>query len=464
MTTMEATTEQPLDPTSTAMTNPTPKVTTPSEVVAAPHRRRRWGAVLAIAIAAAGVGVLVGSRLQAARGAPPPAAPGMSVMPDNVPAPPPSAGSNAVYISPGRQQLVGVRSAAVARQRVEGTIRIVGTLAYDETRTTQIHTRVSGWIERLYVDYVGKPVRRGQPLFALYSPDLATAEADYLLALRARQQLADSAGSDAARSADALLAASRERMKRWDVSNAQIAELERAGHPARTMTIASPFDGVVLEKNAVAGQYVTPEMTAFRLGDLSTIWVMGQVFEYEAAQIHPGDPIDVEFPYGQATKLQAKIAFVYPDVDPQTRRVRVRAVLPNIDRKLKPDTYVTLVWHGPASDRLVVPKEAVIDTGERKYVLLALADGYFEPRDIHIGPPIGEFYPVMTGVVEGDRVVTSAQFLIDSETNLSSAMQGMALSMPGMDMGTPPPGSGPRVEPAGSAAPAPAPMPPMPGM
>ena len=381
----------------------------------------------------------------------------MPGMDHDAPAAPPGAGSNAVYISPGRQQLVGVRTALVDRQRVEGTVRTVGMLAYDETRTAQIHTRVSGWVEQLFVDYVGKAVRRGQPLFAVYSPELATAQADYLVARKASQRVGDGTNLDLQAGAGALLAASRERMKRWDVSDAQIAELERAGHPTRTMTIASPFDGVVLEKNAFAGQYLTPDMTSFKLADPSTIWAVGQVFEYEAARIHPGDMIDVEFPYGQAIKREARIEFVYPEVDPQTRRVRFRAVLPNPDRKLKPDTYVTLIWHGEATDHVVVPKEAVIDTGERKYVLLALARGYFEPRDVQVGPPIGELYPVVAGVAVGDRVVTSSQFLIDSETNLMAAMQGMAMSMPGMDMGKPAP-------PAGSAAPADPAMPDMPGM
>jgi RND family efflux transporter MFP subunit len=450
MTTME-------DPMSDARADLVVPATTPSDLVDRPRHRASWTAVVAIAVATAGGGVLVGSRL---RGSPPPLPlPEMTGLlgGESSPARPANAGSNAVYISPGRQQLVGVRTALVDRQHVEGTVRTVGMLAYDETRTAQIHTRVSGWVEQLFVDYVGKAVRRGQPLFAIYSPDLATAQADYLVALKASQRLGDSTNLDLKTGADALLAASRERMKRWDVSDAQLAELERSGHASRTMTIASPFDGVVVEKNAIAGQYITPEMTTFKLADLSTIWVIGQVFEYEAARIHPGDTIDIVFPYGQAIKLQARIEFVYPEVDPQTRRVRFRAVLPNADRKLKPDTYVTLVWHGEATDRLVVPKEAVIDTGERKYVLLALADGYFEPRDVQLGPPIGELYPVVAGVAAGDRVVTSSQFLIDSETNLMAAMQGMAMSMPGMDMGKP-------ATTSGSAAPADPSMPSMPGM
>jgi multidrug efflux pump subunit AcrA (membrane-fusion protein) len=380
-----------------------------------PRRRAPWTAVFVVALAAAGTGLLVGIHLTSSRSAPPspvamPNMPGM----ESAPPAPAGAGSQAVYITPARQQLIGVRSMPVRRERVEGTLRMVGSLAYDETRTAHIHTRVPGWIERLYVDYVGKRVRRGEPLFTFYSPDLATAEADYLLAMKN----------------DVLRDASRARLKHWNVSEAQIAELERSRKPSRTITIESPFDGVVLKKEATAGQYLTPETTSFELADLATIWAVGQVFEYEASRLHIGDPIDVEFPHGESAKIAAKIDFIYPDVDPQTRRVRFRAVIDNSARRLKPDTYVTLVWHGDAMQRLVLPKEAVIDTGERKYVMLALPGGYFEPRDVKVGPPIDAMYPVESGVAEGDRVVTSAQFLVDSETNLMSAMQGM--NMPGM--------------------------------
>ena len=416
-----------------------------------PRRRASWALVGVIALAAGGVGGLIGARLRGpatgsasavsdpAGMADMPGMAGMAGMAGDAPAAPPGAGSQAVYISPARQQLVGVRSAPIGRQRVEGTLRTVGVLAYDETRTAQIHTRVSGWVEQLHVDYVGKPVRRGQPLFAVYSPDLATAQADYLVALRARQKLADSANADLRAGADALLQASRDRLRRWNVTDAQIAELETTGQPSRTVEISSPFDGVVLEKDAFAGQYVTPEMTSFKLADLTAVWAIGQVFEYEAARLHAGDTVEIEFPYGQAARREAKIDFIYPDVDRETRRVRFRVTLDNRDRALKPDTYVNLIWHGEATDRLVIPKEAVIDTGPRKYALLALAGGYFEPRDVQVGPAAGEFYPVLSGLAEGDRVVTSAQFLVDSETNLMAAMQGMAMAMPGMDMGKPAP-------------------------
>jgi Cu(I)/Ag(I) efflux system membrane fusion protein len=423
-------------------TSPTTPSAMPPEFGAAilQHQPGRRAPVFAVALVAGGVGVLAGMQLRGSPGASTasPSAGSAAGMPgmshDGAPAPP-GAGSQAVYISPARQQLVGVRSALIARQKVEGTVRTVGMLAYDETRTAQIHTRVSGWVEQLYVDYVGKPVRQGQALFAVYSPDLATAQADYLVALRARQKIADNGNADLRAGADALLQASRDRMRRWNVSDAQIDELEKTGSPTRTVAITSPFDGVVLEKDAFAGQYVTPEMTSFKLADLSAVWAVGQVFEYEAARLHVGDKVEVEFPYGQATRREAKIEFIYPDVDPATRRVRFRVSLDNRDRKLKPDTYVNLIWHGESTDRLVIPKEAVIDTGPRKYTLLALADGYFAPRDVQVGPAVGDFYPVISGIAEGDRVVTSAQFLVDSETNLMAAMQAMSMSMPGMDMG-----------------------------
>jgi RND family efflux transporter MFP subunit len=419
----------------------TPSPATPSDLGSAMlerHKPRRVGAA-ALALVAAGAGLVAGTQLRGSPAGSPTAArsgdmqamPGMS----HGPAAPAGAGSQAVYISPARQQLVGVRSAPVARQKVEGSIRTVGTLTYDETRSAQIHTRVSGWVEQLYVDYLGKPVKRGQPLFAVYSPDLATAQGDYLVAHRARQKLTDNASADLRAGADALLQASRDRLRRWNVTDAQITDLENAGTPPRTVAIESPFDGIVVEKGALPGQYVTPEMTAFKLANLTTVWAIGQVFEYEAARLHVGDKVDVEFPYGQAAKRDATIDFIYPDVDPQTRRVRFRVTLDNRDRKLKPDTYVSLVWHGDTTDRLVIPKEAVIDAGARKYALLALADGYFAPRDLQVGPAVGEFYPVISGVAEGERVVTSAQFLVDSETNLMAAMQAMSMTMPGMDMG-----------------------------
>jgi Cu(I)/Ag(I) efflux system membrane fusion protein/cobalt-zinc-cadmium efflux system membrane fusion protein len=410
-------------------------------------------------LAALALGIALGTRWSSLRGvtapqAPSTSMPGMPGMEANPSALPTEASSSAVYVSPARQQLIGVRTGVVERQHLDAVVRTVGVLAYDETRVTHVHTKVAGWIDRVFVDFVGKRVQRGQPLFSVYSPDLVTAQTDYVVALRARDQLL-ATSPESRDAADALLAAARQRLQRWDVSDAEIAALEHSRQAKKTVVLAAPFDGVVLERNAIAGQYLTPDMSAFKVGDISSVWVLGQLFEYEAARIRPGEPVDVEFPYGQAPgTLSARVDFVYPDIDPQTRRVRFRASLPNPDGRLKPDSYVTLVLHGEPMDRLVVPAPAIIDTGARTYALLALPDGYFDPRDVRVGPQRGDYYPVVSGLSEGDRVVTSAQFLIDSETNLMAAMQNMAASMPGMDM----PAN------TGKASPSTTAMPPMPGM
>lgn len=341
-----------------------------------------------------------------------------------------------VYVSPARQQTIGVRTATIGHQSLDRTIRTVGTIAYDETRVTEIHPKVSGWVEQVFVDYVGKSVRRGQPLLTIYSPDLVATQREYLLALRAQKQLGDSQFAETRSGADSLLEATRDRLRLWDVTDEQVAALAQSGQVQRTLTVYSPFSGVILERNAFAGQYIGPETSTVKIADLSTIWVIAQVFEYEARALTVGQSAQIEFPYGQSSRaLRGRITFIYPDIDPQTRRARVRIEFTNPSLQLKPETYVTVVVAVAGGHQLAVPKEAVIDTGASRYVLVALDDGYFEPRQVDVGEPVDAFYPVLQGVAAGERVVTSAQFLIDSETNLQAAMQAMAMSMPGMDMG-----------------------------
>lgn len=349
---------------------------------------------------------------------------------------PANLGDKAVQISPERQQLIGVRTATVEHRALDTTVRTVGTLAYDETRVTQIHTKIAGWVERLFVDYVGKSVKRGEPLFTVYSPDLVSTQKEYLLALKARGQLGASQFEETRSGADSLVSSARERLKLWDISDEQIAELERTGEPRKTLTLYSPFGGVVLERNTFAGQYLTPEMSTFKIADLSTIWVLGQVFEYELQNIRLGQEAQIEFPYGQSTRtLKGRVTFIYPEIDPQTRRAKVRIEFQNPGLEFKPQTYVTVILKTPGGHQLALPKEAVIDNGSKQYAILALANGYFEPREIKVGSPVDDAYPVISGLNAGDRVVTSAQFLVDSETNLQSAMQAMSLSMPGMNPG-----------------------------
>ncbi len=428
----------------------------PSTIVSSPEpasgeRRRRVGASVVVALVSAAIGAagaLVAVRLGGvpATSAAPPSSkhsadhgvmagmPGMES--GGAGAPPAEAHGQSVYISPARQQLIGVRTAEVTHRALDTTIRTVGTLAYDETRVTKIHTKIAGWIERLFVDYEGKSVRRGQPLFTVYSPDLVSTQNEYLLALEARTRLGQSQFPETRAGAESLLAATRQRLELWDISDAQIAELEQTRQPRKTLTLYSPFNGIVLDRNAFAGQYITPETATFTIADLSMIWVLGQVFEYELPLVKLGQEAEIQFPYGPPNAtLKGKITFIAPDVDPTTRRVTIRIELRNPGFELKPDAYVTVVIQVSGGPALAVPREAVIDTGVRRYVLLARADGYFEPREVQVGQPVDDYYPVLQGLAHGDTVVTSAQFLVDSETNLQAAMQAMSMSMPGMDMG-----------------------------
>ncbi|MBI1876230.1 MAG: efflux RND transporter periplasmic adaptor subunit [Acidobacteria bacterium] len=339
---------------------------------------------------------------------------------------PPGTDQPGVYVSPLRQQLIGIRTAEIAHRALESTVKAVGTLTYDETRVAEIHTKIAGWVEQIHVDFVGKPVSKGEALFCVYSPELLSTQKEYLLALKARDQLARSQFAETREGADSLLAATRERLKLWDVSDAQIEELERTGKASKTLTLYSPFNGVVLERNTFDGHYLTPESPAFKIADLSTIWAVAQVFEYELSRIHVGQTAGVEFPYApRARSLTGQVTFISPDIDPQTRRARVRVEFRNPGLSFKPGAYVTVSIKSDIHHELAVAAEAVIDNGDRQYVILARGNGYFEPREIEIGQQVGGYFPVLKGLERGDVVVTSAQFLIDSETNLKAAMESM---------------------------------------
>ena len=347
-----------------------------------------------------------------------------------------------VYISPARQQLIGVRTAAVESRALNTSIRAVGTLAYDETRVAEVHPKVSGWVERVFVDFVGKQVRRGEPLLTIYSPELVATQNEYLLALKGQRQLGDSAFAETRAGAESLVASTRERLRLWDISDAQVAGLERTREVQRTLTLYSPFDGIVLERKTYAGQYITPDMSTAKIADLSNIWAIGQIFEYEARTVKLGDQAEIEFPYGQTSRrLTGRVTFIYPDINPDTRRARIRVEFRNPGLELKPESYVTMVLRRTSASQLALPKEALLDNGAKQYAILARDNGYFEPREIRVGVPVDDFYPIVTGLQEGDRVVVSAQFLVDSETNLQAALGAMA-NMPGMKTTSPEPEHG----------------------
>lgn len=340
-----------------------------------------------------------------------------------------------VRITPERQQLIGVRTAVVGESAPENTLRTVGILSYDETRVTEIHTKVPGWVDTVNADFVGKSVRKGEPLLSIFSRDLVAAQLDYLLALKNPGAKAGPSPSGSLRLDQSLAEASRTRLELLDLTKTQIEALERTGQPAKTLTLYSPFTGVVIERKTFAGQYITPDMPTVKIADLSTIWAIAQVYEYELGGVTVGQTAEVLFQYQPVKPVLGRVSFISPDIDPQSRTARVRVEFKNPGVAFKPESFVTIVLHTNAKPRLSVPREAVIDTGARQYVLMALPDGFFEPRDVSVGEAQGDSIPVYTGLAAGERVVTSAQFLIDSETNLQAAMQSMSLTMPGMKAG-----------------------------
>jgi Cu(I)/Ag(I) efflux system membrane fusion protein len=328
---------------------------------------------------------------------------------------------------------------------MDTTIRTTGVIAFDETRMSEIHTKIAGWINTVNADAVGKQVRRGQPLFTVYSPDLVATQREYLLALKAVTQLGASQIAETREGANSLLAATRERLRLWDVTDAQVDELTRTGEPRKYLTVYAPTSGVITERNVFPGQYITPEAPVLKIADLSNLWVVGQVFEYELGLIKLGQTVQIEFPYEQSTKqLTGKITFIYPEIDPQTRRAKVRIEFPNPGFQFKPQSYVTVVVGVSGGHQLAIPREAVIDNGDKRYAILVRPNGYFEPTEIQVAQPVDQYYPVLSGLDMGDVVVTSAQFLIDSESNLQSTMQAMSATMPGMDMGGAPKGDAPQ--------------------
>lgn len=337
-----------------------------------------------------------------------------------------AAGPGAVHVDPRMAQSSGVRTEEVRVRRLSKVIRTVGQVTYDERRLHDLNSKVQGWIDKLYVDYTGKPVRRGDPLMAIYSPALFSTQQDYLLALRTRDALPPETPSRAG--ADALVDAARQRLRFFDISESEIRNLERRGAPAKTLTVNSPIDGYVVEKSVVQGAQVTPGMPLFKIADLSNVWVLADIYEYELPWVATGQHATVELPYAPGTPLEGRITYVYPYLAGETRTVKVRIEVrhPRGRLALKPDMYATVTIRSPiVREAVAIPEQAIIRTGERSVGIVALDGGWFEPRDLKLGVTADGYVEVLAGLRAGDRLVTSSQFLIDSESNLRSAVAGM---------------------------------------
>jgi Cu(I)/Ag(I) efflux system membrane fusion protein len=336
-----------------------------------------------------------------------------------------------VQISPERQQLIGVKFGTVEQKPLEKVIRTVGRVDYDEKRIVTVSPKIGGWIEDLYVDFTGKYVRKGDPLLTIYSPELVSTQEEYLLALRAKKDLLKSPFSEVARSGDSLAESAKRRLKLWDITEDQIKVLEETGQPRKTLTLYSPFTGFVLEKAAYQGMSVMPGMALFKLADLSVVWLIADIYEYELPFVRLGQQAMIQLSYLPDEVFTGRVVYIYPALNPETRTVKVRFEFPNPRERLKPEMYANVEIKVQLGRRLVVPDGAIIDTGLRQMAIIDKGSGYFEPREVKVGSKVDDYYEVISGLKAGERVVTSANFLIDSESKLKEAMGGM--SMPGMD-------------------------------
>ncbi len=330
-----------------------------------------------------------------------------------------------VKISPEKQQLIGVRTATVEREPLARTVRTTGQLIADETRIAHVHVKINGYIDKVYVDYVGQLVKKGQPLFTLYSPDLVATEEEYLIAKRGEKTLGTSQFREVAQGAESLLRAARERLKLWDISDEQIKRLDETGQVSRTLTFYSPVDGFVMDRRAFPQTAVTPDMDLYQITDLSKIWVNADVYEYEVPFVKVGQTVNMQLSYYPGRTYTGKISYIYPTVDPVARTVKVRLEFPNPKFELKPQMFAEVELRINYGTQVVVPQEAVLDSGNRQTVFVARGDGYFEPRKIQIGPRLDGKVVVLAGLNPGESVVSSGNFLIDSESQLKDAMGGM---------------------------------------
>jgi len=342
----------------------------------------------------------------------------------------PSLAPGSVEISPARQQLMGVTTAKAEYRALDKTLRTVGQVAMDETRLVNVHVKVNGWIQKVFVDSTWQQVKKGEPLFTLYSPDLLATEQEYLLALRARDSLAQSTFPEVARGGATLLEATRRRLELWDLTDGQIHQLELEGKPQHDITFYAPADGYVLERKAYPNQYVTPEMEIYKLVDLSTIWVQGDIYESEAPDVSLGEQAVLTSEALPNVAMRGRLSFIYPDVKPDTRTLTVRMEFPNPALRLKPGMFVNVELHRGLGRRLTVPVDAVLDSGEHQRVFVDRGNGVFEPREVKVGARAGDYAVILSGLRTGERVATRANFLIDSESNLRESMAGMQPERP----------------------------------
>jgi RND family efflux transporter MFP subunit len=335
--------------------------------------------------------------------------------------------ASTIRIDPVTMQNMGVRLGRVQQKALIKNIRTIGNITFDETKIFTVNTKFNGWIEKLYVNFVGEDVKKGQPLFEIYSPELVTAQEEYLLALNQYSRLSNSSYPRVREGSRRLLKASHTRLRYWDLTDKQIAQIGKTGRVQKTLTIYSPAAGVVTKKEAFKGHYVKEGEHQYEIVDLSSVWVDVDVYEYELPWVRKGMAADMDLSYIPGKRFKGKVLFIYPYLDPKTRTAKLRLAFPNPGYRLKPGMYANIDLKSVvAKDSLVIPQEAVIDSGVRKIVFVALGKGKFQPREVNIGLEGNDNeFQVLEGLSEGEEIVLSAQFMLDSESRLREAIQKM---------------------------------------
>jgi multidrug efflux pump subunit AcrA (membrane-fusion protein) len=325
-------------------------------------------------------------------------------------------------VSPERQQLIGVKTEPVTVRPMTKVIRTVGMVELDETKIEQIHTKISGWIDKVFVDYTWQHVKKGDPLFSIYSPELVSTEEEYLLALKSKKILGDSKFPEISDSANSLLEASKMRLQLWDISKEQIRDLERTGKAKKSLVIYSPITGHVTFKNAFENMYVEPNTIIYKIADHSTVWVNADIYENEISLVKLGQETKMSVSSFPGEVFSGKATFIWPHLQPETRTTKIRMEFPNPDLKLLPEMYADVELKIPLGEKLTVPSSAVLRTGKQDVVFVDRGEGKMQIRRVELGQKVDDYYEVLRGLNEGEAVVSRANFLIDAESQIQAAV------------------------------------------
>ena len=336
-----------------------------------------------------------------------------------------------VQLSAERLQSIGVKFGVVSRKPLQDEIRTAGTVAIDESRLSYVQTRISGHIEKVFADATYQYVRKGQPLFTIHSPELIAAEREYLLAKRNAKELSQSTVPGVASGVASLLDSTKDRMAQWNIPEHEIDRLESTGEVVDALQIDSPVSGYITERNALPNLAVQPDTRLYTVADLSVVWVLAQVFQNDLSRVRVGAPASLTVDSYPGRIFHGRVDFIYPDVDMATRTSRVRLVFANSKLTLTPGMFVNVNLQVPLGEQLVIPASGVLQSGTRQVVFVDRGAGHLEPREVQLGQRAGDEYIVLNGLKPGEHVVTSANFLVDSESQLQAAIGSFVPPPPG---------------------------------